>query len=142
MSMYNNYEKIFQKLGQIEVPEGLGGKIMAKIEAQKIRSAKTRFVFLAITAVASVFAAVPALQYAAREFYQSGFYQYFSLLFSDGGAVMASWKEFALSLAESLPLLGATVFLSIVFILLGSIRLAVKNMKTAFLTVNLPAKFV
>ena len=111
----------------IEPPERLYLGILARIESEKRRIARIRLAFFGVVAAASLAAIIPSFQYAAREFAQSGFYEYLFLLFSDSGAVLASWREFALSLAESLPITEITIFLIMVFVFLVSAKLAIKN---------------
>ena len=111
----------------IEPPERLYLGILARIESEKRRIARILLAFFGVVAAASLAAIIPSFQYAAREFAQSGFYEYLFLLFSDSGAVLASWREFALSLAESLPITEITIFLVMVFVFLVSAKLAIKN---------------
>ena len=125
--MSNNFEKLFNKLEQFEPSEKLRDGILARIDFEKRRSARIRFAALGTVATASFGAMIPSFQYAWRAVFQSGFYEYFSLLFSDSGAVLASWKTFALSLAETIPLVELTIFLIAVFIFLISVRMAIKN---------------
>ena len=119
-----------------EPPERLYGNILIRIEREKIRAARIRFAVLGTTALASTLALIPAYQYAASEFTQSGFLQYLSVVFSDSSIAAVYWKEFALTLAESAPVLGATILLSVIFALLGSFALTIKNARRAFLSVQ------
>ncbi len=121
----------------IEPPERLCGNILGQIKLEERRTARLRLFFVGSVFLASFAALIPAFQYFIREFYQSGSYQYLSLLFSDGGAVLSYWKEFTLSIAESLPVLGITAVLATIFVFLGSLRLAIRDLKTAFLLVKL-----
>ena len=125
--MNDNCEKLFQKLEQFEPSEKLRNGILARIDFEKRRSTRTRLAFLGALATASFVAMIPSFQYLAQEFSQTGIYQYLSLIFSDGSIVIASWKEFSLLLAESLPLVEITIFLATVFTFLISVKLAVKN---------------
>lgn len=111
----------------IEPPERLYLGILARIEREKRRIARIRFVLSGIAAFTSVIALVPAGLYAFGEFYQSEFYQYLSVIFSDIGIALAYWKEFSLSLAESLPLSGPAIFLSLIFIFMGALKMTVEN---------------
>ena len=137
MDVRKDYEKLFKNLYSLEPPERLYQAILARIEVEKIRAARIRVGLLGFVALISVVAVVPIFQYIVREFAQSGFYQYASLLISDSGVLIAHWKEFMLSLVESTPILGATIFLSIIFVLLSSLRLAIKNIRIAFLSSQL-----
>ncbi|MEK7576311.1 MAG: hypothetical protein AAB482_01315 [Patescibacteria group bacterium] len=111
---------------EIEPPEGLYHRILARIARARLRAARIRLGFLSMTIVGSLAALIPALQYTLQEFTQSGFYQYLSLVLSDGGTLFAHWHEYILTLAESLPLAGITLMLSGIFVLFGSLKLAIK----------------
>jgi len=115
---------------EIDVPKNLSEKIINRIEFVERRSAKMRLVFFGALAVASVVAFIPALKYLINDLNNSGFYQYLSLVFSDSGIILASWKEFSLSLAESLPIFSTIIFLATIFIFLESIKLSIKNIKS------------
>lgn len=130
--MQDYYEGIFRYLKQLDPPHRLCGEILARIEAKSRQTAKTRFIALGVISLASVIAMIPAFNYLWQEFFASGFYQYLSVLFLDGNTIFSYWKELALSLAESLPILGLVLFLFTVFVFLGSLKLAVKNTKTIF----------
>ena len=124
---------IFRHLAQIEPSHGLLGSIMLRIMQERQRVARMRVFFLAASALGACGAIVPAVRYAAGELSQSGFYEYVSLAFSDSGALLASWKEFALLLAESLPLAGVTFVLAALLVLLCSIRVMAREIRMAFL---------
>src|SRR3989344_1902172 len=101
--MSDNFEKLFNKLEQFEPSEKLRANILARIDFEKRRSFRIRLAVLGTVAAASFGAAIPSFQYAWRAFFQSGFYEYLSLLFSDSGAVLSSWKTFTLSLPAATP---------------------------------------
>ena len=130
--MSDNFEKLFNKLEQFEPSEKLRANILARIDFEKRRSFRIRLAVLGTVAAASFGAVIPSFQYAWRAFFQSGFYEYLSLLFSDSGAVLASWKTFILSLAETIPLAEMTIFLIAVFVFLFSARLAIKSVKSFY----------
>ena len=74
----------------------------------------------------------PVVSYTLAGFTNSGFYEYLSLIYSDGLAILPYWKEIGLSLAESLPAFEIALLLSVIYALLESIKLAVKNAPVAF----------
>ena len=130
--MKNNYKKLFQSLSKIETPKNLEQRILMRISNEERRTAEWRLAFFAPLAAASGVGVVFAFQYAAQEVAQSGFYQYLSVAFSDGGAAITYWKELSMLLAESAPILGTAVLLGAVLVLLGSLRSAIKNAQTVF----------
>lgn len=130
--MQNDYERLFRSLNELEPSDKLYRNIFAGIEIKRCRIIRIQFAFLGSAIFTSFIALIPAFQYTIQEFYQSGFYQYFSLIFSDGGTLILYWQEFVLSLAESLPLLGITAVLGIIFVLLGLFKIAVQNARILF----------
>lgn len=132
--MPKEFEKLLANLNQIEPSENLYGIVLSRIEAIKKRTARVRLILLSGATLAALIALVTAFQYLINDFYQSGSYQYLSLLFSDGEAVMAYWQDFTLSLVESLPFMSMTAVLSVTFVLLGSLKFMARDVKTLFLS--------
>ncbi|MFA6552135.1 MAG: hypothetical protein WCT19_01385 [Candidatus Paceibacterota bacterium] len=122
----------FVKMSQINPPENLAEKIVLCINLKKKQVAKTRLAFGGIFALFSFGAIIPVSQYVFSGFMNSGFFQYFSLFFSDIGSMMPMWKNFALSMAESLPAFELMAFLLVVLILMASIRLISNNFKMVY----------
>ncbi len=135
--MRKDYETLLKKLDRADPPKRLYGNILMRIEFEQRRNAVVQLVLMGTTALCSLVAMVPALQYTIRELSQSGFLQYLSLLFSDSAAIALHWKEFALSLAESFPLFGITTTLSILFVFLGSLKFIASSTKTTFMPAQL-----
>ncbi len=134
--MLKDYEKVFLR-NQLEPPAGLYDAIMARIGFEKRRLARLKLALISCVSLLSLVALVPAGQYFISEFQQSGFYQYFSLIFSDGGTFFSYWREFTLSLTESFPILAASAVLLAVIVILGSLKLAVRQAKLAFTSIKL-----
>ncbi len=126
--MTQHHKPIFS---EIETPRHLQHNIMGLIGAQRRRSARIHILLLSITGVVSGVLLVSVAGHLAQDVYQSGLFEYFSLLFSDGNIVLNSWKGFTLLVVESVPLWGATVALAALFGLLGSFTFAIKNIKIA-----------
>lgn len=124
--MQNNFKKALIKIDREPSRELLLG-IIANITAQEMRRIRARFVlFASATSIFSVIAVI-MFGYASQEFAHSEFLQYLSLIFSDTGAVMLSWREFLLSLMESVPLTGATIALIATIVSLNSAKVLLKN---------------
>ncbi len=124
----------FKNLKEINPPEYLSGRILAKIELHKKRVARVKFFVFQAAGLLSLAIAAVSFKFALDDFYRSGFYNYISLIFSDGGIVITYWKDFIMLLAESVPLLWFTAFLAAIFALLESIKNIIKNKKVIFLT--------
>jgi hypothetical protein len=106
----------------IEPPEGLLLKIMNKIRLQKRRNLRLRFGLFMSTLLFSGGAAIPAFEHMRFAISESGFSQFFSLLFSDTGAVLAYAGNFTSALLESFPVMSMVLFLAVVFIFLNSVQ--------------------
>jgi hypothetical protein len=101
---------------QINPPPRLLGNIMAAIAEERARLRAIRR-----------FAAASVLCIGA--FAMSGFGHYLSLLFIDARLVLANWHDFAMSLLESFPALGAAGLLAGIAAVLMSFRSVFTNAK-------------
>ncbi len=70
---------------------------------------------------------IPAWQKLSSDMTQSGFYEYFSLAFSNGGSILSYWRELLLSIAESLPMTSIILSFSLVFVIFLSFKYATKQ---------------
>ncbi len=87
---------------------------------------------LSIIGLVSLGSLLPAFRILARDFSQSGFYEYLSLTFSSSESLVAYWRDFLLLLAESLPVMSITLFLMLIFIFFLSFKYAMRQIiKTA-----------
>ena len=108
------------------------GLALARIALARRRAARLRLAALTALAAGSGALFVPALRYAAQEFYASGFYDYASLLLSDRTFVLDSWREFSYTLLESLPSLALLGLVTCAVAFVWSAWRAVGNAKLAF----------
>ena len=122
----------FRDLPEIEPDQRLFYLIISRISLAEQRTARIRLAILSFVSLASFVAIFPLFQHTSSQLAQSGFSQYFSLIFSDGAIISIYWKEFMISLAESIPLLSVTAILVSVFALLVSLKSAIKNIHPAF----------
>ncbi len=117
---------------KVEPPAELLDSVMARIQSERLREVKTRFWLSSGIALLSLLLLVPALREFNAEAVQSGFSQFSSLLFSDGGIIGAYSQDFAMALAESLPAFGVSLVSSVIFLLLFSLRNIRKDMQIVF----------
>jgi len=130
--MKKNYKQLFERLQSFEPPKALHANILARINVARTRAARIKSVLFGLTTVLSFAALIPAFTYLAQQFQQSGLYQYLSLIFSDGEVVLSYWQDYALSIVESIPFTEIIVFMTVLFVLLGSAKLVVKNIRIVF----------
>ena len=125
------YQEILKE-AKVEPPRGLSDSISVRVREVEHNAWHTRFVtFIATTLVSSVALVVATIRLWS-DLAQSGFYQYFSLLLSDGATLSLYWKQLGLSLVESLPLLNLAILLSVLGVFIWSGTKAIGN-RQAFL---------
>lgn len=130
--MHEQYKKLLGSLHLHEPPHELVRLIATRVAREQQKRARLRLGIMSVLSLSSLITLIPALRYLIQGIEQSGFYQYISLAFSDGNIALYYWKEFTLSLAESLPLVATIATLSILFTLLLSIRFVARNIRPAF----------
>lgn len=116
----------------IEAPAGLYQAILSRVAYAKRRAARIRTVLFGVLALTCAVLLVPVLQYAAEQFYASGFYNYLTLIISDRGFVFTYWQQFTLSLLESLPSLALLLVIPVVGALMYSLHRIVQTSRVAF----------
>jgi len=122
--MRKDYEKLFTHLEPPEPPVGLFDRILLAIkrEQELQRTRKLTFGFLALLVV-SLSAAPFSTTILAKQMGSSGVLYFISIMFSDLGASLALWQDFALAIAESLPITGIMLFAINMIIAVFTLRL-------------------
>jgi len=118
--------KIFQK-AKYEADTNLSETVWRAITVRGRRITQFKLWVFALAGFASLIGLVPAIKILSSDLAQSGFYEYFSLIFSDSGLMLSYWKEFIFSLAESLPTMSIIFTLSSVFVFFLSLRYIMKQ---------------
>jgi hypothetical protein len=125
LCVYINVEQNLQKLfkNAINHPEGrLSGDIFRVIQAKSARISKfKKFGYLGLS-VLSLSGSVFSIKILIEQSIRLGFYDYLSLAFSDGGVLATYWKEYTLSLVDSLPVASLVASFFLLFVLFISIR--------------------
>jgi hypothetical protein len=135
--MLKKYERLFAYLKTPEPPAGLFDRIMRRIkDEQRLLIVRQRLIVFSIALLASLAALVPTFRTAQAGLTESGFITFFSLLLSDSGVVITYWQSFVLALLESLPAVSLALFLATIFVLLGSVKFLVQDIKTIFTPLN------
>ena len=128
--MREDYERLFNHLQSPELPGGLLAKIIYRInEERRFLTIRRRIFLFSIGLVGSLVAFIPAFKMAKSGLIESGFTQFFSLLFSDAGIVIANWQSYSYSLLETLPVLGLMALLATVLVFLESLKLLSKDIR-------------
>ena len=80
---------------------------------------------------------IPAINMLFNDLTKSGLYEYFSLIFENGGSVVSYWKELVFSLAQSLPIMSIIFTLSLIFAFFLSLRYLMRQVgKNQLLTLT------
>ncbi len=125
--MDNNLNNIFKKA--IYIPENrLSNDILLAISDKDRKNAHIKLWVNSTIGVFSFVGFFPAFKLLLSDFAQSGFYQYLSLVFSDGH-ITSYWKEIILSITESIPMISLTLSLALVFIFILSLRFIARNIR-------------
>ena len=124
--MENKLTKIFQK-AKYETSETLAENIWLALVVRDRRIARFKLAVFSLVGLSSLAGLIPAFKMLSNDFVQSGFYEYFSLLFSDSRSIISYWKEFTFSLAEALPVVSIIFVLSLIFVFFLSLRYAMKQ---------------
>lgn len=128
--MLRDYEKLFSRLKPPEPPGELFDRIMSRIRAERrLLTIRRRLTLFSAIIIASAVAFVPVYQMVQAGFAESGFNEFFSLIFSDTGIVMAYWQNFILSLLETLPIMNIILLLALALIFLETFKYLVKDIK-------------
>jgi len=104
--MDKTYTELFTHLEALSPSADLEASIVARVNLLEIRRARLQTGLFGLGALTTFGLVVVSFLYVYEAFVYSGFYQYFSLLFSGDGFVYAFYHELVLSLVESAPLLG------------------------------------
>lgn len=116
----------------MEPREGLFGEIMSCIRKEKLFYTKCRITAFFFLFIGTAAAFLPVWRIAAAEFSESGFFEFMALLASDSGAILASWQNFLLVLAETLPAMSLAMLLAVFLIFLQSLKIINKDLRFVY----------
>ncbi|MDD3284751.1 MAG: hypothetical protein PHZ07_04110 [Patescibacteria group bacterium] len=130
--MDKNINKLFSNLEVFEPNTDLYKKILTNVNSKQKAFARRRFFIFLFLFLGSLIALIPVIKLLYLDFLQSGFFQFFLLIFSDSKVVVKYWQSFVLILLESLPIISVIMFFGVVFVLLESIRFLSKDIRFVF----------
>ena len=93
----------------INPPKGLLEKILKRIHKEERLLVLRRIIIFSVMLTGSLLAFVPVLKILLADFGQSGFSNFFYLIFSDFSSVATYWQSFAMILLETLPAASAAL---------------------------------
>jgi hypothetical protein len=120
---------------KIEPKVGLRERIINSINQEETYIAR-KYLYLSISmAVFSLAGMILFTRYVLQGFYESSFYSYVSLVFSDSDIIIQYWREFLLLATETLPLVYITFMFITILAFLLSLRIFAKNIKNSFIPI-------
>ena len=119
--MNDKLSKLFKE-DYVKPESRLSGDIWTAIQTKQAKSLKIQSLVYGIIGILSLGGFVFMTFYTKKQFSSSGFFQYVSLIFSDGSLFATYWKEYLLSLADSLPFASIGALLFLLFSMLISIK--------------------
>lgn len=108
----------------------LHNTIVRRISDEERRRARVFLISSTAMGILSLCGIASSIYFVVQGLYQSSFYSYFSLLMSDPDASLLYWREFGLSLVETVPLLEITLSIVAVVMLLVSVRVFMQNLRS------------
>jgi hypothetical protein len=133
--MNKNLSKLFKQA--YDYPESrLSDNIWRVIEIKHARNLKIQSLFYSFVGILSLGSLVLVIISLNKQFSSSGFFQYASLVFSDGSLLALYWKEYLLSLTDSIPFATMGVAIFLMFSTLISIKKVARQYKNLLLTIN------
>ncbi len=115
-----------RQLNQRQIDD-LYDRITLKINREQKKADLTRTIFYAGIFGLSLAALIPSFNLLKADAAASGFWEYFSLVFSDSAIIAKYWQNFSLSLLEVLPAMSLAAFLAVIFALLESLKCLAKD---------------
>ena len=124
--MHKKLIKIFQE-AKYKSDINLTENIWQAIVSHEKYIVRVKLWVFSVVGFVSLVGLVPAFKMLSSDLTQSGFYKYFSLIFSNSELIISYWKELIFSLAESLPTISIIFTLSLVFIFFLSLKYLIKQ---------------
>jgi len=130
--MENNLSKLLKE--SYNKPESrLSGDIWRAIQTKQAKSLKIQSLIYGITGILSLGGFVFMSISVVKEFISSGFFQYVSMAFSGSGLFVTYWREYLLTLADSLPVASLGMLLFLLVSILISFRKVMHQYKNQLL---------
>lgn len=109
---------------QLQAPDDLLDKVLLRIETERrLNALRRRFLFSGVLLIGSVITLTFFFRLLWVDLTSSGFGEYLFLFFYDFRYIAADWKDYTLTLLETLPALSAGLFLGISLAVLYGLKL-------------------
>ena len=122
--MAKTYKDVMNQIKDIEPRSGLETDVFDLIDRYIEKQNFYRKLIGFSLSLLSALTFVPFAIYTSSQLYSSGIYNYLSLIFTDGNVVISNFREFILSVADSLPFFALTMTAFSIFMILVSVKYA------------------
>jgi hypothetical protein len=116
-----NLQKLF-KQSQYKGEEKLSRDIWNVIESKTTHMTKQKTLVYLSIGILSLVGSIFSIKSLIEEFSKLGFFDYFSLIFSDISIIGTYWREYILTLIDSLPITSLIILFFLLFTLFICIR--------------------
>ena len=130
--MQSKLTKIF-KNAKYEPEPDLAFSVLYTIFKKEKSSTRIKLWSLSFVLFLSTIGLIPAFEILLNNLAHSGFYEYFSLIFSDSKLIFSYWKELIFSIAQSLPVMSIVLSLSLIFVFFLSLKYAMRQINKGHL---------
>lgn len=130
-----NYKELFASLESPHPAPDFLSRVMKKIEQKERLALKRKLIFHSVFSVLSMAGLVLSWQWLQNNLASTGFWHFFSLLFSDGQVMLAYWQSFVLALIETLPVTALLLLSAAALVCLTFFKHLIKDLKL-FLIIN------
>jgi hypothetical protein len=103
-------------------PAGMENRILIRVEKAARRKSLEKITVGSITSIIFAGALVIVGRETLTQTATSGFGQYLSLIFNNGGVVLSDWRDFAWTIVESAPITGLALCLGATGMFIAAIR--------------------
>jgi hypothetical protein len=118
------------KFKQVELPDELYNKVLQRLNREReLLTIKRRLVIFSVSLAISLVAFFPVINLVRTGFAESGFLQFFKLIFSDFEVIKMYWQNFVLILLESLPISGIIMLLITLLIFIESLNILARDLR-------------
>ncbi len=122
--MRKDYEKLFSRLETPEPPTGIFDRILLAIKREQELNNAKRLVFGFLALLVISLTTLPfSWSFLSGQIKESGVFQFINVGLSDVRLLFASWQEFILAIAESLPIVSIAIFVLNMILALFTVRL-------------------
>jgi len=116
----------------IDPNDNLRDKIVIDINRRIRNKAIFSLFYGGLTSLTSILVMVYSSILIVKDFYSSGLREYLSLAFSDYSLLLTLWREYLLSVVESLPIISITLVTFSLFVFTLSIKYVINNFRKIF----------